>query len=114
MSILSDSGFEDFHSPSPPSTHRLVSRSHVDAEQCPLLADWQLSHYDESCFTIQQHNEKEYLTRDCLTHQPQVGVFSSVYSNVYFIHTECIFECILSIKYQANLTLFFTDIVGKR
>ena len=87
MSILSDSGFEDFHSPSPPSTHRLVSRSHVDAEQCPLLADWQLSHYDESCFTIQQHNEKEYLTRDCLTHQPQVGVFSSVYSNVYFIHT---------------------------
>ncbi|KAL2092117.1 hypothetical protein ACEWY4_011915 [Coilia grayii] len=75
MSVLSDSGFEeDFHSPSPSSTLRLISRLQVDAEKYPLLADWQLHlDYDETCFTIQKHSEKQFLTRNCLAQQPQVN-----------------------------------------
>ncbi|XP_076127412.1 cyclin-O [Alosa pseudoharengus] len=75
MSILSDSGFEeDFHSPSPPSTHRPASQAQEDAGRYPLVADWQLSpDYDENCFNTQKRNENEFLTSDCLAHQPQVN-----------------------------------------
>ncbi|XP_048100482.1 cyclin-O [Alosa alosa] len=75
MSILSDSGFEeDFHSPPPPSTHRPASQAQEDAGRYPLVADWQLSpDYDENCFNTQKRNEREFLTSDCLAHQPQVN-----------------------------------------
>lgn len=77
MSILSDSGFEDdFQSSSPPSSRCPISQSPEDAERYPLVADWQqFQNYDESCFNIQRHSENEFLTNDCLVHQPQVCYF---------------------------------------
>lgn len=91
MSVLSDSGFEeDFHSPSPSSSLRVPRLQQVDAETYPLLADWQLHlDYDETCFTIQKHCEKEFLTRDCLIHQPQVSVYSQFLNTPFSLECDC-------------------------